>query len=224
MRIAFLHQPNDPYTNIRIKYFVSQSHQVYSIVFYSKEKQKQLKGVKIISLPYYPIIRIAFFKRFIYFNIIRKITSINNIDIFYIISALNSYYLKSSKAKRNFLEIQGSDVITAPRKFPFLKLYYRKLWKYADGITQDSKLAKIKSLSFMPKDVINETIEIGVDFNVFNETVSGGFVREKFHLGDRPIVFHSRSIKELYNLETIIKSIPLVKNKFPLVCFMFTGD
>jgi glycosyltransferase involved in cell wall biosynthesis len=223
MRIAFLHQPNDPYTQVRMKYFVSKGHNVYSITFNTKVVQKPLIGVNLITLPYKLLSKVPFFKRIIYSKNIRDITDKNNIEIFYVVSALNSYYLKSSKAKRNFLEIQGSDVIISPRKFPFLKYFYKHFWKYADGITQDSELAKQKASPYLPKNVINETIEIGVDFNFFNPFVKKGLVRNKYNLGKRPIVFHSRGITKLYNLDIIIKSIPVVREKMPDVCFLFTG-
>ena len=52
MKIAFLHQPNDPYTEVRINYFLRQAHEVYSIVFNNKVKQKNTEGLHIIELPF----------------------------------------------------------------------------------------------------------------------------------------------------------------------------
>ena len=224
MKIAFLHQPNDPYTLVRIKYFLSIEQEVLSIVFYNKLKQKEVPGLKTIELPYNPLIRIPFVKRFMYAKEIKRITQKYNIDVFYVISALNSLYLKSSKAKKNFLEIQGSDVLKTPDKFPILKKFYRYYWKFADGMTQDSEIAKNKATAYMPKNILNETIEIGVNFNIFNEKVEQGIVREKYSLKQRPIIFHSRGERPVYNVEIIIESIPLVKKYFKDVCYIFTGN
>ena len=63
MKIAFLYQPNDPYTEVRIKYFVSKGYEVFSIVFNTKVKQKPLLGVTIIPLHYNPLAKIPFLKR-----------------------------------------------------------------------------------------------------------------------------------------------------------------
>ena len=224
MRIAFLSRLNDPYAEVRINFFLSGGSEVYWIVFPIKAKQKQVTGLKIIVLRYFLLNKIPFVKRIIYGRQIRKITQKYKIDIFYIVSALNSYYLHSSKAKRNFLEIEGSDVILGPKKYPFLKYFYRYYWKFADGFTQDSELARDCAMQYMPDNVLNETIEIGIDFTIFNQSVHKGIAREKYNLGTRPVIFHSRFIGTLYNLDVIIKSIPIVKNVFPEVCYMFTGN
>lgn len=222
MKIAFLHQPNDPYTEVRIKYFLKRGHEVYSLVFFNKNKQKKIEGLHIIELP--PLFISKLYKRIAYCSFIKSFTEQNKIDIFYIVSALNSIYIKSSKAKKTVLELQGSDVILFPDKFPLIKILYKKYWKYADAIIQDSELAKQKISHLLPREVINKTIEIGVNLNVFNPSVPKGIVRKKYKLGNRPIVFHSRSIKKIYNLKTIIASIPNVKNSFPEIIYIFTGN
>ncbi len=225
MRIAFLHQPNDPYTEVRIKYFLSKGHDVYSIVFFKREKQKCIKGLKIIELPNLILHKIPFMKRIMYGFHIRKYTNNNDIDILYIVSALNSFYLMISKAKQNFLEIQGSDVIRGPKRFPLLGLYYKLFWRFADGITQDSLLAQEKGKEYFPKKkIINEIIEIGVNFSVFNTNIDKGTVRKKNELCNRPIVFHSRGQKSIYNVDVLIESLPIVKKQFNDVCYILTGN
>lgn len=225
MRIAFLHQPNDPYTEVRIKYFLSKGNEVYSIVFCKNEKQKKIKGLKIIELPDLIFHKLPFVKRILYGLHIRRYTNLYKIDILYIVSALNCFYLFTSKAKRNFLEVQGSDVIRTPERFPPLRLYYRLFWRFADGITQDSKLAQEKGKGYLPKKkIINEIVEIGVNFNVFNTNVTKGVIRKKYELGNRPIVFHSRGLRRLYNIDILIESLTIVKKQFDDVCFMLTGN
>ena len=222
MKIAFLHQPNDPYTEVRINYFLRQGHEVYSIVFNNKVKQKYIEGLHIIELPFIFINK--FLKRFVYFYFIRTFTKVNQIDIFYIISALNSFYLKSSKAKKNILELQGSDVIITTKKFPFIKIFYRYYWKYANAITQDSIIAKTSAAPLFPPQVLNETINIGVDFDIFNDKIQKGKVRNKYKLKEAPIILHTRSLKKIYNIEILIKSLVYARNEIPDICYMITGE
>lgn len=226
MRIAFLHQPNDPYTETRIKYFLSKGHNVFSIVFNKKIKQKPYDGLTIINLPKHFINRIPFVKRYIYAFNIRRITKEKDIDVFYVISALNCLYLWASSAKRNVLELQGSDVIITGKKIPLLKYYYRFFWRFADAITQDSRHAKECSKNFISdKNKINEIIQIGVDFEIFNPNIRKGIVRKKFNLGDRPIIFHSRSLNDkIYDVQTLLETIPKVKQHFPNICYILTGN
>ncbi len=224
MRIAFLHQPNDPYTEVRIRFFVKAGHTVWSIVFPNKKGQKKIDGVEIFTLPEKLLNQLPFGKRLTYGKEIAKVTTDLKLDVLYVVSALNSYYLKASNAKRTFLEAQGSDVLISPDKYPFLKVFYRKYWQYATGITQDSEPARKKVLKYMPKGMKNETIEIGIDFRLFNENVQKGVMRKKLKLGSRPVIFHSRGIKPLYNLETVLRAAPHVLKHHPDVCFLFCGD
>jgi|GEM_PF-72559 glycosyltransferase involved in cell wall biosynthesis len=226
MRIAFLHQPNDPYTENRIRCFISKGYEVYSIVFPLKKElyRESISSLTTIKLESRFYSRIPFFKRFIYYRELRSIINDNSIDILYIVNALNSFYLWTSTATHNFLELEGSDVILAPKKYPFLKLFYRKFWKYSDGIVQDSQVVMNKSKLFLPEGKSSEIIGIGIDTNLFNRFLRKGNVREKYHLGDRPVVFHSRSTKALYNVDIIIRSIPLVKKHIHDVCYLLTGN
>lgn len=221
MKIAFLHQPNDPYTEVRLKYFVSKGHEVYSLVFPRKVKQKEIEGLHIIEMPSIGVN--LFIKRFAYFSFVRSFTKKNKIEILYTVSALNSFYLKASKAKKNILELQGSDVIVWPRKLPVIKMFYRFFWRNADAITQDSEIAKRSAEPLFPKGIINETINIGVDFSIFNDKVEKGKIRKKYNLKDAPIVLHTRSLKKIYNPEILIRSIIEVKEKFPDVYYLITG-
>ena len=225
MRIGFLHQPNDIYTPVRMKYFISKNHEVYSISFPKKTGQKAIKGLKRIFLPYIFLNRIPFFKRLIYGWHIAKITRKYQLDILHIISALNSFYLFYSQALKNVLENEGSDVIKDPENYPLIKYYYKWFYKYADGIIQDSKLSQDASRQFCSNNNIqhNEVIEIGVDFNIFNKNIIKGIARNRLNLKDDPFIFHSRSFSKIYNIDTIIKSLPLVKEKFINAKYVLTG-
>ena len=67
MKIAFLHQPNDPYTIVRMKYFISKGHEVISISYPKKDQnQGKIKNLKNIYLPDLYLNRIFLFKRIIY--------------------------------------------------------------------------------------------------------------------------------------------------------------
>ncbi len=225
-KIGFIHQPNDPYVMVRIEYFLSKGYEVYSIVFEKEDQiQKKIKNLKILVLKKNFISKIPFLKRLFFFNQISKITRKYKLDILHIVSALNSFYLYISKSKINVLELEGSDVLKAPFEYPFLKLYYNLLFKYAHGVIQDSKIAQVNGILFGAKRKNNEVIEIGVDTNIFNRNIKKGIVRKKYNIKrNQPIVFHSRSLKTIYNIKTIIKSIAIAKKKFNNIKFLFTGS
>lgn len=225
MRIAFLHQPNDPYTLTRIKYFLFRGHTVCSITFPRRDKQKTIPGLYHYPLPSLFIERLPFVKRLIYFFPIKKITKEFKPDIFHIVSALNSLYVLASAAKQNIIENQGSDVIKNPGRFPLIKKYYRYMYKYADGVIQDSMLAQDCGISLGApgSPELNKVIEIGVNFEIFNKYVEKDRARGKIGLNNEPIVFCSRGLKKVYNIDTVIFSLPIVMKRYKSIKYVFAG-
>ena len=225
MRIGFLHQSNDPYAEVRIKYFLSKRHEVYSITFPKKEKQEDIDGLIRYFLPNLYLNYIPFLKRIIYGWHIYKITKKSKLDILHVVNALNSFYLFCSQAKKNILENEGSDVLKTPKNFPIIKAYYKLFFKYAHGIIQDSKLVQNAAIHLGAENNkrFNKVIEIGVDFNIFNFEVRKRLVRNKYNINNSPIVFHSRRLSKVYDIDTIIKSVPIVKKELKNVKYIFTG-
>jgi len=228
LKIAFFHRANDPYTLERIKYFCAQKHEVFSISFssfnYQEEYQKEIKGVNVIRLRKHIIDKPTFIKRFSHYYELKKILKKIRPNVFHVVSALNLAYLNFDGTFVKVIENQGSDLISTPNKYKFLKPLYKHFYKKVDGIIQDSKLLYECSLNYIPaeKNDYNLIIEIGIDFNIFNETVSKGVVRKRYNLGDRPIIFHSRGISDLYNFDIVLKSIKIVKKVFPDCIYIFT--
>lgn len=226
MRIGFLHQPNDPYTIVRMKYFVSQKHKVYSITFPKKNVQPiEINGLFNIQLPNIFLNRIFLLKRLVYIWHINKITKKLKIDILHVVNAESMVLSVFSRSKRTIIENQGSDVLRAPLKYPWLKYIYRFFYKFTDAVIQDSKIAQDAGLKYGAPGKHNKVIEIGIDFSVFSDKVLKGNARRKLSISnDVPFVFSSRGMKEVYNIDIIIKSIPEVKNHFPNVKFVFAAN
>lgn len=226
MRIGFLHQPYDPYTSIRMKYFVSQRHEVYSITFPKKNvKPKKIQGVINILLPEIFINRIFLIKRLVYIWHINRITKKFKLDILHVVNAESMVLSIFSASKKIIIENQGSDVLRAPIIYPWLKYIYRFFYKYTDAVIQDSKIAQDAGLHYGAPTACNEVIEIGIDFTIFNDKVIKGKARKKLGIkNDDLIVFSSRGMKEVYNIDIIIKSIPKVKIQFPNVKFVFAAN
>lgn len=222
--IVFLHRANDPYTKERIKYFSDRQHKVFSIVFNLDDAKYSRNGHEVIKLRRFKLNRISFVKRIIHYSEIKKIVNQINPDVFHVVSALNLLYLNFDSSFIKVIENQGSDLIIAPEQYKFLKPLYKHFYKKVNGIIQDSKLLYEYSLKYVPaeKKDFNLIVEIGIDFDIFNEKVSKGVVRSRYNLGDRPIIFHSRGISDLYNIDTILNSIIIVREIFPESIYLFT--
>jgi len=226
LKIGFLHQPNDPYTIVRMKYFVSKGHKVFSVTFPSKTKQQpSIDGLTNVKLPDLYLNRLFLLKRIIYSLHIRKITKKLKLDIFHVVNAQSLILAAFSASRKTVIENQGSDVLVAPHKYPWLKYIYRFYYKYIDAVIQDSQVAKKAGLTYGAPRENNEVIEIGIDFTLFNKDIKKGVARKKLNFkNNTPFVFSSRGMKEIYNIDTIIKSIPKVKVHFPDVMFVFAAN
>ena len=226
MRIGFLHQPNDPYTVVRMKYFFSKGHEVYSITFPKNNvKPKEINGIINNQLPDIFLNRIFLLKRLVYIWHIKKITKKLKLDILHVVNAESIILATFSKSKKTVLENQGSDVLIVPQIFFWIKYIYRFFYRYMDAVIQDSKIAQEAGFKCGAPKLHNEVFEIGIDFSIFNKQIKKGVARKRLGINNNePIVFSSRGMQDLYNIDIIIKSIPKVKEYFPNVKFVFASN
>jgi len=224
VRICFLHKPNDPYILSRARYFVDRGHQVYSIYFESKKlgAHKSIGWCETRSLGKSSTFYSKYLNRFLYPKKIKKFTRDHEIDILHINGMLNSFYLPFSRAKKQVIENQGSDVLRAPDLYPVIKPLYRFFYRFVDAVIQDSKVAQKKGLLLGAPYELNEIIEIGVDFRHFNPDFHRGKARDNLGLSNEAkMVFSSRGMEDLYNLDIVLRAIPIVIESVMEVKFVF---
>jgi glycosyltransferase involved in cell wall biosynthesis len=226
LKIAFLHRAKDPYTYERIKYFVNKNHNVYSVIFDLDETTPSHNDFVQYKLRKTVLDKIPLAKRFIHYFELKKILKKIDPDVLHVVNALNLAYLSY---KFNFLKVienQGSDVIHTPLKFKMLIPFYKYMYKKTDAVIQDSKIAQDYGIKYgAPKENDrNKVIEIGIDFNTFNNEVPKGIIRKKLGFGDRQVIFHSRGVEDpIYNIDIAIKSILVVKKNYPECILILTA-
>jgi glycosyltransferase involved in cell wall biosynthesis len=227
LKIAFLHRAADPYTSERIKYFTGKNHVVYSIIFdFGENIQTENDNYKIIKLRKTVLDKIPFVKRFAHYFEIKNFLKQVKPDVFHVVNAFNLIYLKYKASFLKVIENQGSDVILSPKRYKFLIPFYKYMYKKVDAVVQDSKIAQDYGIKYgaPSNNNINEVIEIGIDFNIFNEDVPKGIIRNKYNLKDRKIIFHSRGVVDpIYNIDIVIKSLLLVSKDFPGCILILTA-
>jgi glycosyltransferase involved in cell wall biosynthesis len=143
-------------------------------------------------------------------------------DVLHIIDMGYTVYLPFLPRKKVVLEHNGSDVLVKPLKSRVWRLIYRFVYRYADAVIQDSVVAQRAGFSCGAPRQNNEVIELGIDCALFSPRIRRGIARERLGLapGDR-FVFSPRGFKALYNIETILRSIPLVAAAVPRVHYVF---
>jgi len=227
VKICFLHKPNDSYILSRARYFVDHGHQVYSIYFATEKlgSHTSIGWCETKSLGRGSTLFSKYLNRFLFPQKIKQFTREHDIDILHINGMLNSFYFPFSRAKKQVIENQGSDVLRTADLYPVFKPFYRFFYRFVDAVVQDSKMAQKKGLQLGAPAELNEIIEIGVDFRHFNPDVDSGKARENLRLSDEvKMVFSSRGIKNLYNLDIILRAIPVVIESVKKVKFVFASN
>jgi len=109
----------------------------------------------------------------------------------------------------------GSDLLVYANKYAFVRWMFKYIFRRADAVTSDSiPLQKSSATLGAVKDK-NYIIQWGVDLSQFNTQVDRGRVREKYGLGDSPLILSSRALAPNYNVDTILRCIPEVLKEAP---------
>lgn len=218
-KIVFLTSANSWHVPVKTKYFVSKGYKVYYLKIYpGGEKDISPNGVSCINIktPYKGLVN-KILQLFIVNKELNKIKP----DILHIISMYKSYFALFVNVKNIVFENNGSDVLIRPKKNKFYRYYYKFIYQFAKAVVQDSKISQKAGINYGAPLKFNQVIELGIDFKIFNKKVKYGEVRKKFGLLKNELIFSPRGLTPLYNIDTIIKTIPIVKKRFPSVKYLF---
>jgi glycosyltransferase involved in cell wall biosynthesis len=123
------------------------------------------------------------------------------------------------------LTVWGDDVYVTPHQNRLKKGLARRALRGADYITGDSRDILDGCIRLgAPPDRL-EVIQWGVDFEVFNPSVSGDGIRSRLGVPDRaPIVLSTRSFTQpYYNIDLIITTAAEVRKRVPEAHYVFAG-
>ena len=202
-------------------YFVNKGHKVYSFSFYSQYSQDLPEEITQIHLPIFPL-KYNYTKRFIHLKDVYTYVKKFELDILHIISMINSTYAICRNRVKIVLENMGSDVLILPKRYPIYKILYKFMYKFADAVVQDSYISKRAGELYGAPLINNEVIDIGVNFEAFSPNIKFGIARAKLGLSDNEkMVFFSRGLNDIYNLDIIIKTVPIVVKTIPNIKYVF---
>ncbi|CEG12807.1 putative glycosyltransferase [groundwater metagenome] len=118
------------------------------------------------------------------------------------------------------ISLWGGDVTLEPKELIIYKLVVKTVFKgvnmihsFADNLTDESILLGVDKNKIV-------TITPAVDTKNFNLNVDGSEIRKLLCWESNPIVISTRNIGQGYNIECLIKSIPLVIKEIPDVKFI----
>ena len=205
MKLCFI-ASDSIHTKRWVEYFAKNGHEVHAIL----NKNADYEGCKTYCIDGNPVV-----KMFKIINLVNKI----NPDVIHShqVTPFGLYGRLSHGNKPFVVTAWGSDIFLIPKKSKFMELITRNVLKSADLITCDGENIK------------NEMVKLGA-YKSRIKLIMFGTDTEKFKPNNvifkenPPQVISLRSLEPMYNVETLIKSIPEVLKVFPDTTFTICGE
>ena len=118
----------------------------------------------------------------------------------------------------------GSDVLVEPHKSKILKLMVKFALKKANLITCDGENSKEAMIKFGEDSQKINIVYHGVDTKEFNPKQQDRKLREELEIFDSPTVISTRGLEPIYDVESLIKAIPLVLKQVPDAKFVIVNN
>ena len=118
----------------------------------------------------------------------------------------------------------GSDILVIPRQNPVYRFLTKYALKRADRIISVSSVLKEEIIKLGVTSEKIDVTPIGVDTQQFSPRPRNKILMKEFNIGDSPVVISTRSLSPIYDVETLIKAIPLVLQVIPEAIFIIAGD
>ena len=215
MKICYLADAGSIHTQRWIEYFANKGHEVY-LISQRSFGNETLKNVNLHLLKTIPQMRVVPYPINLFYNAMQVKRLIKKIkpDILHahyitdygVIGAITDFHPFVSTG-------WGSDILISPKKSKITKFLVRYTLKHTDLFTSDSDYLKETAISYgAPKDN-SYVIQWGVDLKLFNP-LSNSKIKSELDLKNNcQVVISTRSFEPIYNIDTIIKSIPIVLNE-----------
>jgi glycosyltransferase involved in cell wall biosynthesis len=219
MKVALLTKANSWHAPLWLEYLVGKGHRVSYIGIPPGGEAQIPKGVEYFEINLRSSNKLiqtieTIFK-------VRRLTREMEIDIIHILGMRYAFCLPFVKSKKKVIESCGCDILNWPKKYFVIRFVYKFLYKFVDGVIQDYKLIQELAIKYGAPTKHNEVIEFGIDFDIFNLNIETQIARKRLNIEDEKMVFSPRGLEKVYSIDTIIKSILIVRRTFPNVRYVF---
>lgn len=228
MKICFVASADSIHTARWVTYFINAGHEVHLI----SHKGRDIKGIIFHRLKtlgrsrFEPEhIRIIDMFTYVYFAIqTRKIIKKIKPEIIHAHNViLGGFYATRLRFHPLVVTAWGTDVLIAPKKSFILKKIAKLVLTRADILTCDGRNTE---KAMMRLGAVAQKIKIiyfGIDTKKNTPEKRDESLRKKLNIKNACSVISLRSFKPIYNIETLIKAIPLVLSQNSNVKFILAG-
>ncbi|MDZ7359048.1 MAG: glycosyltransferase family 4 protein [candidate division KSB1 bacterium] len=233
LKLLFLGDPAAIHVQRWLRYFVQAGHEVHFVPYpdtFAAVPAGTFDGVQIHGgKKSWPRKRLrswrGFYSKYLIVENILRTRSLLDRSHFDI---LHAHYISACGwigAMANFhplvLTAWGSDINIDPHRSAIYRHLTRQALRRADLITANSDDLKQKIIAFGVDQAKVQVIQGGLELDRFPFRRGNDSLRRQLGLKDEKVVLSTRMLGRVYNLDIIVRAIPLVKKDFPAVKFVF---
>lgn len=220
IKICFLAKANSINSYRWIKYFAENDNYEIHWISLAPNIFDEIKNLKFYPLKDY---RLKFLNIFLNLGKFKKLIRIIKPDI------INAHYAGVNGTLTAFsgfhpfiLTAYGSDILIAP-KFKIAGILIKYALKRADLITCDAEHMKRAMIDLRAEPSKIKIINFGVDTEKFSPGEKDKELKERLGAANSDIIISLRGLEPIYNIETLVKAVPLTLNEFPSAMFIIGG-
>jgi glycosyltransferase involved in cell wall biosynthesis len=226
MKICYIADGSSIHTQRWLNYFAGKGHEVHLIYWKTipgYDKTVRIHLLKRLAPKIWAVTRYISFLLWIFRTrkLIREIMP-DVVDSHFIID--NGLLAACSGFHPFVTTAWGSDVLIFPRRNFIWRIAVKFTLKRADKVICNSEVVKkeLILLGTMPDKI--SKIYNGINTSQFSPRRADEALKNKLGISGLPTVICIRSLRPLYNVEMLVKAIPLVLKHAPQVRFVIAGD
>ena len=217
MRICYLADASSIHTQRWVNYFAESGHEVHLISY----NPAHIENVKIYVLPNLKNQFLTFILRFFAIKKLIKKIKPDLVHAHYI--GGYGWYGALSGFHPFIVTAWGSDVLVAPKESRIIEFGAKFVLAKADLITCDAEHIKAPLIELGTNALKINLIYFGIDTQKVKPLQRSEKIREVLGLFDSPAVISLRNLEPIYDIESLITSVPLILKKNPEAKFVIAG-
>jgi glycosyltransferase involved in cell wall biosynthesis len=229
MRICYVADGASIHTQRWVNYFAKKGHEIHLICWKLMAGYEGNVNIHLLSRLAPGIWKVSQYLSFLFWilQVRRLINGIKPDIVDGHFTTVYGFLAACSGFHPLIISVWGSDILVQPGRDPLSKLTARYAGKRADMI-----------VCLFPVDVAKQhfselgidssklrTILLGVDTVEFNPCHRDEEIRRSLGIdSSQPVVISTRALAPIYNVETVVKAIPLVLAEMPQARFVIAGE
>jgi L-malate glycosyltransferase len=228
LKILFVASLESIHAERWIKYFIHIGHEVHVISVDSNNIRKEIEGSRVYNIRWNKKINII--NEIIRFFSIRKkfkrIINKINPDLCHVHGiSIYGYILKLVTNIPVVATAWGSEVLIDTKKSIKYRTIVSQTLKRVDLITCDAQHIKDRMVTLGANKNKISIIYFGTELDKFNPNKNNReYLISKGAMADCKLIISLRSLKNIYDVQTLIKATPIVIDNYPKIQIIIVGD